>query len=274
MERQRSKSVRCTFVIPAFNEASRLPGSLAELKAFAETLPYPVEVVVVNDGSTDNTVAVVRERMATWPALRLIEGPHQGKGGAVKAGVRAATGRYIAFADADFAMAAAEFARFTPALLERYPVAIGTREGPGAQRFNEPAYRHLMGRAFNKFVQIALLSGIQDTQCGFKVIRREVAQELCQRQTISGWGFDVELLVIARLHGYAITEVPIPWTHVAGSRVNPIRDTLTMTRDVFAIRRNLRRGIYSREVLPQHIVAPVPEQQAVISEASVSTHQL
>lgn len=249
-----------SFVIPAYNEAARLPNSLRQLKSFVDERRLSCEVVVVNDGSADDTAAVVRAWTVEWPVVRLIDEPHRGKGGAVKAGIMAATGRYVALADADFAMPAVEFARFTPALLERYPVVIGSREGPGAQRFNEPTYRHMMGRIFNKLTQVTLLPGIQDTQCGFKVLQRDVAQTLCQLQTIDGWGFDVELLVIARLNGYGIAEEPIPWTYMAGSRVNPIRDTMAMVRDILRIHRNRRQGLYTLDAPASDVNGAVTEQ--------------
>ena len=235
-----------SYVIPAFNEAKRLSDSLAELRDYVSMQGDIVEVIVVDDGSSDATVAVVHEWMRRWPLLRLVEGPHRGKGGAVKAGILAARGEYVALADADFAMPAKEFARFTPQILEHYDVAIGSREAPGAQRFDEPRYRHLMGRIFNKLVKVLLIPNIQDTQCGFKVIRREVAADLCRFQTINGWGFDVELLKIAQLHGYQICEVPIPWRYMSGSRVNPVRDTLGMVREILRIRANARAGRYSQ----------------------------
>lgn len=265
-----------SFVIPAYNEAARLPNSLRQLKSFVDERRLSCEVVVVNDGSADDTAAVVRAWTVEWPVVRLIDEPHRGKGGAVKAGIMAATGRYVALADADFAMPAVEFARFTPALLERYPVVIGSREGPGAQRFNEPMYRHVMGRIFNKLTQVTLLPGIQDTQCGFKVLQRDVAQTLCQLQTIDGWGFDVELLVIARLNGYEIAEEPIPWTYMAGSRVNPIRDTVTMVRDILRIRRNRRQGLYALNAPAPDVNGAAAEQRVVVGMVAdmVEPHEL
>jgi dolichyl-phosphate beta-glucosyltransferase len=239
-----------SFVIPAFNEAPRLPSGLNQLRSFVDQQGLTCEVVVVNDGSTDDTAAVVRRWIREWPVVRLVDGPHRGKGGAVRAGIMAATGWYIALADADFAMPAAAFSLFTPEL-ERFPVVIGSRERPGAHRFNEPTYRHVMGRVFNRLTQFALLPGIQDTQCGFKVLRGDIAQALCRQQTIDGWGFDVELLVIAHLRGHDIIEVPIPWTYISGSRVNPIRDTLTMVRDLARIWLNRQRGLYTVEA-PAH----------------------
>jgi dolichyl-phosphate beta-glucosyltransferase len=162
----------------------------------------------------------------------------------VRAGVLAAQGDYVALADADLSMPIEEFDGFAPELLGPYDVAVGSREAPGAVRYHEPAYRHLMGRVFNGLVRRLLLPGLQDTQCGFKCLRREVAAELCQAQTISGFGFDVELLSIARRRGYVIREVPVSWYYVSGSRVSPIRDTVTMVRDVLRVRANLWRARY------------------------------
>jgi dolichyl-phosphate beta-glucosyltransferase len=231
-------------VIPAYNEAQRLPESLASVRAYLDGKPYRTEVIVVDDGSTDDTAEIVKTLTKRWPALRLVQGPHRGKGGAVRAGVLAAEGDYVALADADLSMPIEEFDRFVPELIGPYDVAIGSREAPGAVRYNEPAYRHLMGRVFNGLVRRLLLPGLQDTQCGFKCLRREVAVELCQAQTISGFGFDVELLSVARHRGYTIREVPVSWYYVAGSRVSPIRDTVRMAREVLRVRANLRRGHY------------------------------
>lgn len=247
-----------SLVIPAFNEAQRLPESFTQLKTYAAERPQIVEIIVVDDGSADATGEVVKQWARDWPLLRLVQGEHSGKGGAVRGGVLAATGDYIALADADFSMPVEEFDRFSIAALGRYDVAIGSREAPGARRFNEPGYRHLMGRVFNALVRALLLPGIQDTQCGFKCLRREVATDLCRHQTIDGWGFDAELLYIARLRGYHIIEVPIPWYYVRGSRVNPIRDTVTMVRDVLTIRRNGTRGCYDVPTPAEPAQSPVP----------------
>lgn len=239
-----AEPIALSVVIPAYNESQRLPQSLTRIRAYLDTKPYQAEVIVVDDGSTDGTAEIVKTLIGTWPALRLVQGPHRGKGGAVHAGVLAAEGDYVALADADLSMPIEEFDRFAPGLLGPYDVAIGSREAPGAVRYDEPAYRHLMGRVFNGLVRRLLLPSLQDTQCGFKYLRREVAVELCQAQTISGFGFDVELLSIARHRGYTIREVPIPWYYVPGSRVSPIRDTVRMVRDVLRVRANLWRGRY------------------------------
>ena len=258
-----------SIVIPAYNEAARLPDSLATVRRYLATLPYPCEVVVADDGSTDSTQGVIKRLMRNWPALRLVSGPHTGKGGAVRAGVLAATGDYIALADADFSMPVKEFDRFKPDLFGTYDVAIGSREAPGARRYDEPFHRHLMGRVFNALVQLMLLPGIQDTQCGFKCLRGAVAHELCQQQTITGWGFDVELLYIARKRGYSIREVPISWYYMPGSRINPLRDTLTMLRDILTIRANGKRGLY--DAPPAIVSDSLPTSAAALAVTSQST---
>ena len=233
-----------TVVIPAYNEEQRLPDSLTHLRAYLETTGKPHEVIVVDDGSTDGTAAVVKGRAQQWPALRLVRSRHGGKGAAIRLGVLAARGVYVMLADADFSMPVEEIARFDAAKLGPYDLAIGSREATGSRRIGEPLYRHLMGRAFNRLVQMLLLPGIQDTQCGFKCLRREVAVELCAQQTIRGWGFDPELLYLARSRRYTIVEVPVTWRYVSGSKVRPLRNTLTMLADLVTIRVNDLRGAY------------------------------
>jgi dolichyl-phosphate beta-glucosyltransferase len=245
-----------SIVIPAFNEAPRLPESLTLLRAYLDGRAQPYEVIVVDDGSTDGTADLAADLGAHWPQLRLIRAEHRGKGGAIRQGVLAAIGSYVMLADADFSMPAEELARFDTSALGDFDVAIGSREAKGARRIGEPAYRHLMGRVFNLIVRTLLLPGIQDTQCGFKCLRREVAQELCAHQTIEGWGFDPELLVVARRRNNTIREVPITWRYMPGSKIRPVRNTLTMISDVIRIRRNAARGRYETaavaEPAPMH----------------------
>ena len=155
-----------------------------------------------------------------------------------------AVGEQIALADADFSMPITEFRRFMPDELGDYDIAIASREAPGARRYGEPEYRHIMGRVFNRLVQWLLLPGIEDTQCGFKFLRHVVAQDIVQQLTIDGWGFDVELLYIARRHGYQIREIGVPWRYGSDSRVAPMRDTVTMIRDIGVVWLNSRNGRY------------------------------
>lgn len=233
-----------SIIIPAYNEALRLPESLRQVRAWLAEQPFTAEVIVADDGSADGTAVAVRAAMADWPELSLQSLAHGGKGAAVRAGALAARGALVAFADADFSMPVGELERLRAIAQEIEGVAIASREAPGARRYGEPWYRHIMGRVFNRLVQLLILPGIQDTQCGFKCMPREIALALFQQQTISGWGFDVELLAIARRHRFAIHEVPIPWYYMANSRVRLARDTINMFRDVMLIRANLRNNRY------------------------------
>jgi len=237
-----------SIVIPAYNEARRLPQSLTGVREWLHQRPESCEVLVVDDGSTDATAAVVENLAVGWPVLRLVRGPHRGKGGAVREGILTARGEYVALADADFSMPVAQIDRLFACALDRgCDIAIGSREAQGARRYGEPGYRHLMGRVFNRVVQL-LLPGIQDSQCGFKALRREVAVDVARRQTIVGWGFDVELLYIARRRGYTMREVGIDWYYMPDSRISPLRDTLTMLRDVLQIAWTARRGVYANDL--------------------------
>jgi hypothetical protein len=155
-----------------------------------------------------------------------------------------AQGEYRFICDADLSMPIEEVNRFLPSRLGDFDIAIGSREVPGAVRYNEPLYRHLIGRGFNWLVRLLTIPAIQDTQCGFKCFRAPVAQDLFTRQVLDGWTFDVEVLFIAQRFQYRIVEVPIPWYFNPGSRVRLLRDTWVMFSDLFRIRANWRRGVY------------------------------
>jgi glycosyltransferase involved in cell wall biosynthesis len=236
--------ISLSIVIPAYNEAHRLPASLELAQGFLNASGLSAEVLIVDDGSKDDTAAVVEAAQRDWPALKLLRQAHAGKGAAVRLGVAQAVGAQIALADADFSMPITEFRRFMPDALGDYDVAIASREALGARRYGEPEYRHIMGRVFNRLVQWLLLPGIEDTQCGFKFLRHAVAQDIIQQLTIDGWGFDVELLYISRRHGYQIREIGVPWRYGSDSRVSPLRDTLTMIRDIGTVWLNSRKGRY------------------------------
>jgi dolichyl-phosphate beta-glucosyltransferase len=239
-----------TIVIPARNEGIRLPKTLVQIGEFLRTQPYRTEVLVVENGSTDNTSAVVEayqaERSPDEPfEVRLLHS-RPGKGAAVKHGMLAGRGDYLFICDADLSMPIEEIAKFLPPNLDakNYDIAIASREIPGAVRYDEPVYRHVMGRVFNFIVRLLVIPGIEDTQCGFKCFTREAAQAIFPAQTIDGWGFDIEVLFIARQHGFKLKEVPINWYYKENSRVSPIRDTINMLREVFKVRNNGRRGLY------------------------------
>jgi len=232
-----------SIVIPAYNEAERLPATLTQLGTFLRGEGYPAEIVVVDDGSTDGTPEAVREG-APGPPVRLIEAPHAGKGAAVRRGMLAAGGQVRLMADADLSMPAHEIPKLLAALAGGADVALATREGAGARRVGEPYMRHLMGRVFNLLVRLLAVPGLHDTQCGFKAFNAASAEALFRRSTIDGFGFDVEVLYLARQRGLRLAEVPIAWYYQPSSRVSPLRDTIRMVRDVLRVRWNDWRGRY------------------------------
>jgi glycosyltransferase involved in cell wall biosynthesis len=237
-----------TIVIPAYNEAHRLPQTLPRVLTFVEACEQPLDVLVIDNNSCDDTGAVARAFAAEYPRLQVLEQPIPGKGAAVRKGMLNADGQYIFICDADLAMPIEELPRFFPQHLDGdYDIAIASREASDAQRFNEPIYRHLMGRVFNFIVRTLAVPRIQDTQCGFKAFRREIARDLFSDQIVNGWAFDVEVLALAQRRGYEILEVGIPWYYGAGSRVSPVQDSLRMFREVLRIRRNLRSGMYDEQ---------------------------
>lgn len=233
-----------SIIIPAYNEATRLPYTLSQVAQFIEGQAYPAEIVVVDDGSTDHTAEIVEQMAHQYPCIRLVRAAHGGKGHAVKTGMLQSRGEYAFLCDADLAMPITELPKFLPPVQNGYQVAIGSREGKGAVRFNEPFYRHLMGRVFNGIVKLLAVPGFEDTQCGFKCFHCSVITDLFSHQTINGFGFDVEVLYIAQKRGYHIVEVPIQWYYQTESKVHPIRDTLRMFQDIMAVRRNDRLDLY------------------------------
>src|SRR3990170_3880684 len=200
-----------SLIIPAHNEEKRLPPTLKAVDAYLGKQPYTSEIIVVENGSQDLT-AVVTEAFA-----------------------------------ADLPMPIEELAKFLPPQLEGYDVAIGSREAPGARRYNEPLFRHAQGRVFSLLVKLFAMPGFEDTQCGFKCFRAEIADDLFRVQVFDGMSFDVEVLYIARKRGYRIVEVPINWYYQSESRVRPLTDPLRMLLDILAIRRNWWRGRYERK---------------------------
>lgn len=235
-----------SIIIPAHNEENRLPKSLQGVFSFLEQQVYTAEVLVVENGSRDRTFQIGQDLSRQYPNLQVIHIDQRGKGLAIRSGMLAARGQYRLIADADFSMPVEEINRLLPPTCD-CDIASASREVAGAVRHNEPPYRHLTGRIFNLMIRLLVLPGLKDTQCGFKCFREEVARDIFQYQTLSGWAFDVEVLVIARLHGWKITEVPINWYYFQGSKVNVLRDSLRMFSDLLLIRSNARRGMYARK---------------------------
>jgi dolichyl-phosphate beta-glucosyltransferase len=238
-----------SIIIPAYNEEQRLPPTLHKIADFLRQQPYRAEVIVVENGSTDGTSAVVQRfcETAVQPhdpfRVYLLHSP-QGKGAAVKKGMHHARGEYCIMSDADLAVPIEEVPKFLPPALpaRSFDIAIASREGPGAVRYDEPWIRHLMGRVFNVLVRTLAVPGVQDTQCGFKCFTREAAQLVFPLQRIDGWGFDVEVLHIASRQGLRMVEVPVHWYYGQNSRIRPIQNTISMVTELLRIRLNGRRG--------------------------------
>ena len=208
---------------------------------------YPIELIIVDNNSRDATPQIAQDFASQHPYAHCLQQPQQGKGAAVRLGMLEGRGEYLFICDADLSMPVEEISKFMPPSAQPYDVAIASREAPGAHRIDEPQYRHLMGRVFNFIVRVLAIPSIQDTQCGFKVFRREVARDVFVLQTIDGWGFDVEVLFIALKHGYKLIEVPITWYYRPQSRISPLRDSINMVVEVLRVRRNGWRGKYDRK---------------------------
>jgi glycosyltransferase involved in cell wall biosynthesis len=198
----------------------------------------------VENGSSDRTFEIAQDFTKRHTNLLVIRNDRRGKGRAIQRGVKESQGEYVFMCDADLSMPIEEISKFIPPQVQNVDIAIASREAPGSVRYNEPQYRHFTGRVFNTLIRWLVLPGLQDTQCGFKCIRADVARDIFPYQTLTGWAFDVELLFIARRHGYNLVEIPIDWYFNADSKISVLRDSLRMFLDLLAIRRNARRGLY------------------------------
>jgi dolichyl-phosphate beta-glucosyltransferase len=236
-----------SIVIPAYNEQSRLPQTLAKIRAWLESQPFAAEVIVVDDGSTDGTSAVVAAHRADWPALRLLSNPgNRGKGYSVRHGAQEALGRIVLFTDADLSAPIDEAPKLLAAL-ESHDIAIGSRAlNRELIEKHQTALREYAGMVFNLVVRLVLGLPFADTQCGFKAFRREPCQIVFQQQRIERFGFDPELLFIAKRHGLTTAEVPVRWAHDPGTRVVVLRDSVHMFLEVCIIRWNAWLGRYPR----------------------------
>ncbi len=241
-------AIRLSVVIPAFNEARRLPVTLEQVTTYLARQDYGSEVVVVDDGCTDGTADLVRG----WPVgrvpLRLVahpDGRNHGKGATVRLGLAEALGVHRLFMDADSSTTIDHVERFWPSFEEGYDVVIGSRDVAGAHVvIHQPWYKELGGKLGNLIIRSLAVPGIYDTQNGFKAVTARCAEDVLPRLTIDRWGFDVELLVAARCRGYRVKEVPIVWRNDAASTV-PAGAYFQVLGEVFRVRRQRAAGRYS-----------------------------
>ncbi|MBK9144308.1 MAG: glycosyltransferase family 2 protein [Candidatus Melainabacteria bacterium] len=237
-----------TVVIPAYNEELRLPATLSSVHAYMSAQKRSFEILVVDDGSSDATVAAVEDFAGSHENVRVVSyKPNRGKGYAVRTGMMAAEGDLIIFNDADGSSPIEEIEKLIVSIEKGSDIAIGSRAKPDESRFVDAlAYRKYLGNSFNLIVRSLVLPGIYDTQCGFKMFKREVARDIFSVATMDGFAFDVEILYIARLRKYAIDEVPINWANVEGSKVNVFTDSPRMFLQVLKVAIGAWTGRYKR----------------------------
>ena len=235
-------------VIPAYNEEQRLPSSLGSILEYFAAKKCPWwEILVVDDGSRDGTAAVAREFQSLHPQVRLLENPgNRGKGYSVRHGMLEAKGDWVLFTDSDLSAPIEELEKLLLGARERNAsVAIGSRAVDRKLiAVHQTWFRETAGRIFNLFMRCVTGLPLSDTQCGFKLFEHKAAQEVFRRQQIERWGFDAEVLFIARKLGYKTVEIPVRWSHSEGTKVSMLRDSVNMFADLFRIRRNQLKGLY------------------------------
>jgi dolichyl-phosphate beta-glucosyltransferase len=243
-----ANTVGVSVVIPAYNEAARLPVTLQRIYEYLSRRSLPFEIIVVDDGSSDETAAIAEEFVLRQGVGRVLRNSvNRGKGFSVKRGVLKARGQYILFSDADLSTPIEELEKLLRASTDQHcDIAIASRAQRESDiRVCQPWYRKLAAQVFNIFVQLLVLPGIKDTQCGFKCFRGAAARRIFSQQRLTGFGFDVEILYVARKAAYAVQEVPVVWANSEKSRVRIKRDAARMFFDILRIRFNDLRGFYS-----------------------------
>ena len=241
-------SIYLSVVIPVYNESARIPHTLPQVIQYLRGRPERCELIVVDDGSTDDTAERVRELCRDVADARLVScpPPNRGKGRAVRTGMLEARGEFVLFSDADLSAPISEAQRLLQPMQDGYDVVIGSRALKREWiEVHQSVLRETAGKLFNLFLRAVTGLTFQDTQCGFKVFRREAAQRIFPRQTINGFGFDPEVLFLARKFGYRTLEVPVHWAHSEGTKVRLLRDGMRMAADLVRIRWNELRGRYA-----------------------------
>jgi glycosyltransferase involved in cell wall biosynthesis len=239
-----------SIVIPAYNESARIEDALERVMSCIAKQEWDAEVLVVDDGSKDDTAAIVQRWMTEYPRLHLIQNPgNKGKGYSVRNGLLQAAGDIVMFTDADLSAPMEEAERLIAALADGADVAIGSRwMDRTRQTIHQPLYRQFFGRCFNWITRTVMGLPYKDTQCGFKAFKRPAAQVIFRLQTIERWGFDPEILFIARKLRYVVREVPVTWGHDERSRMSYLKDGMKMLEDMARIRGNSIAGRYDAAI--------------------------
>jgi len=250
-----------SIVIPAYNESARLGATLEKVLAYVHAQGWGAEVIVVNDGSRDNTAEIVRSFAAKDPALRLVENPgNRGKGYSVRNGMLNARGSIVLFSDADLSSPIEEAPKLFEALERGADIAIGSRWlRAETQTQRQPLHRQLFGRIFNLVLRLTLGLQFADTQCGFKAFKQTAVQSIFPLQRIERWGFDPEILFLARKFKFRVQEVPVAWAHREGTSINPLVDGSRMVMEMLHIRWNSLTGKYDTAKAPN--AKPLPDQR-------------
>ncbi len=256
-----------SFILPAYNESERLASSLPKVQEYVRQRRLDAEIIVVNDGSKDDTADIVRKFAAIDPCIRLLENPgNRGKGYGVRNGMLHARGDVMLFSDTDLSSPIYEADKLFAAIRNGADVAIGSRWlQRELQTERQPLMRQLYGRLFNLGLRIVLGLGFHDTQCGFKAFTREAAHIIFPRQHIERWGFDPEILFLARKFKLKTVEVPVEWAHDHRSKISPLRDGLRMGGEVLQVRWNEIRGKYEQ---PSFAVEELPAVEPVPARAT------
>ncbi len=266
-------SPQLSIVIPAYNESARIERTLDRVMSCVEKQGWDAEVLVVDDGSTDSTPQIIQNWMTRYPRLHLIQNEgNRGKGYSVRNGLLQATGDVVMFTDADLSAPMEEAERLLAAIADGADVAIGSRwMDKTRQTIHQPLYRRFFGRCFNWVTRTVMGLPFKDTQCGFKAFKRPAAQVIFRLQRIERWGFDPEILFIARKLGYNIREVPVTWGHDERSRMSYLKDGMKMLEEMAIIRTNSIAGRYDEAIAAMKdtskMVTP-PVQQVKVSPST------
>ena len=240
-----NNNIWLSVVIPAYNEEKRIISSLGKIIAFLQTKKIDYEIIVVDDGSKDNTVNIIKHVFENKIKI-IANNKNRGKGYSVRSGFLSANGKYLLFSDADLSTPIEEAVKLLRAVNDNFQVAIGSRALKDSDvQVHQPIYRELMGKVFNVLVKLICFRGIKDTQCGFKLFTAKAGKEICKLQRLERFSFDVEMLFIARKKGCKISEVPIKWANDPETKVGAIKDSINMFKDLLIIRWNNFRGFYN-----------------------------